>query len=327
MHLARHFRLLLITCTLPLASQNTSDRVAVTVSVSDSKGAPVKDLRREDFTVLESGQPREVQLVGPDEPPLTVGIVADISGGKLKELKKQKDVIAAFLTGLLRPEDRAFLVTFDEDVRLVADVTRSVDDLRNAIDKLMPLTRPERLSLRKNTDQVPNRLGGTCNSLAPDTLVPRPLKPIFPCSAAAWDGVFYTADLKFKTLTGRKALIVLSHGEDGGSGHSINHAIEAARAANVVVYTVRPVDAKVKSNNNQSRSATANGLDRLAEETAGKALTTLRTPKAIFDEIGQDIHTLYVLNLTAPKAPDGKPQPLDIKVTKPGLRLRAPKLR
>ena len=74
------------------------DLVTVACSVSDHDGAPVKNLKREDFRLTDNGQPREIaDFWQESDLPLTVALVADVSGSQAGFIKNHRDAIAQFL--------------------------------------------------------------------------------------------------------------------------------------------------------------------------------------------------------------------------------------
>jgi hypothetical protein len=73
--------LLLLLANLPLIGQDSIraqvDVVVVPISVRDSKGNPVENLRREDFRIFEDGRPQELRTVSSDSPLLSVAVMID----------------------------------------------------------------------------------------------------------------------------------------------------------------------------------------------------------------------------------------------------------
>ena len=105
--------------------------VVVSASVSTRDGAPVQNLRREDFTILDQGQRREIRSFWQEaDLPLTVGLVVDLGGGQIGVIEKERETLRRFLMQVLGPKDRAFLIVVGgHKVRLLTDLTGSVDEL------------------------------------------------------------------------------------------------------------------------------------------------------------------------------------------------------
>lgn len=288
------------------------DLVTVAAFVEESTGAPVKGLRREDFTLRDNGQPREINSLWQEDVPLTIGFVADVSGSQIGALRKHKETITTFLSQTLRPEDQAFIVTVDAEVRVVAELTNSIEKLRTGIDAI-------RLP-RRGSSPAGERLGEPCRS----SQGVRERRGRILCASAIWDGVYYTSKLKMKSLPGRKALILLSDGFDAGSYHSVNDAIEAAQSADTMVYGIRHLSILQKTSYmTPIMLATHRGMQRLAEETGGQML---KDSKESFAEIETELRNLYVLGFVPPEQTrDGKFHKLEVKVNRPGATVRARK--
>src|SRR5215468_9712134 len=73
------------------------DLVVFNVTVTDSKGHLVKGLSKDDFRVIESGQPQDVQFVRPEDTPATVGLVIDNSGSMRRKRADVTDAALAFV--------------------------------------------------------------------------------------------------------------------------------------------------------------------------------------------------------------------------------------
>jgi hypothetical protein len=91
--------------------------VTVPVLVTDARGIPVNDLQANEFRLFDNGVPTEIRhILLEDELPLVIGIIIDISASQRAFLREHQATVDAFLIRLLRPGDRAFIVTVNEDV-------------------------------------------------------------------------------------------------------------------------------------------------------------------------------------------------------------------
>jgi len=278
--------------------------VTVATSVSNREGAPVKNLRREDFELLDDGKPREVQYFWQEtDLPLTIGLIADVSGSQMGEISKHREDLTRFLAQVMSPRDRAFLVTVGGQVKLVTDLTSSIEELSAGVDGI---------ELRRGAG---TQLGEPCGRRRRG------------CGTPLWDGIFAAARLKMRPLSGRKALIVLSDGLDAGSSRNLTDAIEAAQSADTLVYTIRSFGMIARfSPMTRIRATVSNPMRRLSAETGGKAFSSPPDPTAIFAEIADDLRNLYVLGFTPPEAArDGKFHKLEVKIPKTGGTIRARK--
>ncbi len=240
--------------------------VTATFTVSDRNSAPVKDLHREDFTLHDDGKLREIQAFWQESGlPLTIGLIADVSGSQLGVIRDHRENILQFLAQVMGPQDRAFIVTASVQAKLLTDLTGSLDELRAGVQGI-------------GKPGQGTQLGEPCT---------RPLRPTIilrgpGCGGTVlWDAVYAASVLKMKPLTGRKALIVLSDGLDTGSLHNLTTTIEAAQSADTLVYTLRALSPFVAySPGGRLRTTLSNPMKRLSDETGGRAFgSTRNTPE------------------------------------------------
>lgn len=284
--------------------------VVVSASVSTREGAPVQNLRQEDFTILDQGQRREIRSFWRDvDLPLTIGLVVDVGGGQIGVIDKERETLKRFLTQVLGSKDRAFLVVVGgHKVRLLTDLTGSVDELMSDAAGVKWLSRDGETLL------------DACDGMT--TLV-----RIVTCGQPMLDGI-HLAAIKMKTLEGRKALIVITSGVmTGNKRTSLTGVIEAAQSADTLVYTLRYEGLSKQHPLRQIaprfREARKN-LQRLSDETGGRAYLSSGNPAGIFTEIETDLRSMYVLGFVPPEeASQGLFRKLEVKVADPKLRVRA----
>lgn len=109
------------------------------VLVVDSGGAPVDGQTAADFRIVEDGERKvveDVQQAG--DVPLILGMAIDSSASMRSIWNQLRAVVGAFLENSLAAEDRAFLVDFDESIRLLQPPTGSLRALRTSMDRLIP---------------------------------------------------------------------------------------------------------------------------------------------------------------------------------------------
>src|SRR5665213_4100494 len=126
---ARHgLLLLLFTAVLP-AQQDPDirvdvDLVTVACAVTTRGGAPARNLKWEDFRMLEDGQPRPIQNFWRESDlPLTVALLADVSGSQAGYIRSHRDAVAQFLKQVIGPRDRAMVVEVAQQARLLSGLT------------------------------------------------------------------------------------------------------------------------------------------------------------------------------------------------------------
>src|SRR5580658_9749286 len=112
--------------------------VQVFASVRDGKGAIVKDLDKADFTLKEDGKPQNIQYFSRESNlPLTLGLLVDTSLSQRNVLGDEKRASYKFFDQVLREDkDQAFVIHFDHEVELLADLTSSRKTLDKGLDQL-----------------------------------------------------------------------------------------------------------------------------------------------------------------------------------------------
>ncbi|MXX77306.1 MAG: VWA domain-containing protein [Holophagales bacterium] len=109
------------------------------VLVVDADGAPVDGLAAADFRIVEDGERKAVEDVRQaGDVPLILGMAIDSSASMRPMWSQLRSVVGTFLETSLAGEDRAFLVDFDENVRLLQQPTGSLRALRISMDRLVP---------------------------------------------------------------------------------------------------------------------------------------------------------------------------------------------
>jgi len=98
----------------------TSNLVMVPVSVTDAQGQPVLGLKQSDFRIEENGSAQEIaQLGDPEQVPLDIAVLVDVSGSVVARFGFEQQAAAAFLKQVLKPEDRATVFAIDESPRMI----------------------------------------------------------------------------------------------------------------------------------------------------------------------------------------------------------------
>jgi Ca-activated chloride channel family protein len=114
-----------------IISVNTT-LVTIPVSVMDRAGKYIPDLRKEDFRVFEDGVEQQVAYFATVEKPFTVALLIDTSGSTRYRMEDMQDAAISFVDQL-RADDRVMVVSFDDQVRVLAEPTTDHQLLRNAI--------------------------------------------------------------------------------------------------------------------------------------------------------------------------------------------------
>jgi VWFA-related protein len=112
--------------------------VTLIASVADSQGDPIPGLASRDFAVLDEGKPVAAELRSSEDDPITIGIAVDSSSSMSGKQLYVIRAAAEFLGRALRPQDEAFVVSFDTGARLVHPRSHDVDSMRNSVLGLIP---------------------------------------------------------------------------------------------------------------------------------------------------------------------------------------------
>jgi VWFA-related protein len=180
--------------------------VVVPCSVVDAKDAPVTDMSRDEFRVFDNGVPRPVRSLWIDtDLPLTLGVIIDTSESQQDRFSEHRKTAADLIERILRPGDRAFVISAAEQVRRWVDMTESAAEIKTKLD-----------------GEIGDAISHAC------------------CAASAiWDSIYDAARFVLQPLKGNKALLVLTDGIDAGSAHRWNEAANAANAAGAAVYVIQ----------------------------------------------------------------------------------------
>ena len=194
--------------------------VTLPVTVRDKKGKIVTNLTKDSFTLEEDGKPQTVRYFNQENNlPLTVGLLVDTSMSERDNLDKERAASRTFLDQMItRPKDRAFVVHFDREVELLQDLTSDHGKLEKAVGEIDA----ESQVTSTPTDDQGN--GSHRARHGAGTLL--------------YDAIFLACDEIMKKQTGRKAVVVLTDGEDRGSQETLNSAIESAQRSETEVYTI-----------------------------------------------------------------------------------------
>src|SRR3954468_11755506 len=115
------------------------NRVNMLFTVSDKKGRFVTDLTKTDFETIESKKPQAIiEFTAEADLPLRLAILIDTSNSIRDRFKFQQEAAIEFVNSVMRPQDRAVVVSFDTGAELVADLTNDNAKLAAAIRGLRP---------------------------------------------------------------------------------------------------------------------------------------------------------------------------------------------
>lgn len=262
-------------------------RVNVLFSVTDRRGRFVTDLSREDFEVYENKKPQEVlEFTAETDLPLRLAILVDTSNSIRERFRFEQEAAIGFLNEALRPgQDRAIIVGFDSIPEIQTELTDNLEDLSKALREMRPG-------------------GGT----------------------ALYDAIFYSCRDRLgkdqPLYKFRRAMVILSDGEDTQSLKTRDQALELAQKTDVVVYTI--------STNISRRATTGDKVLRyFAEETGGLSFFPFKVEdlEQSFKNIANELRHQYNLYYRPdPLKTDGSYQKIDLRVAnRKNLQVRARK--
>jgi Ca-activated chloride channel family protein len=229
------------------------NEVRVVFTVTDRHGRYIKDLKGNDFKVIDDQKPAELRSFRSEtDLPLQVGLLVDASNSVRDRFKFEQEAAIEFLNSIIRPRyDEAFVVGFDATPELTQDFTDNTESLSSGVRML--------------------RAGG---------------------GTAMYDALYYACRDKLlkREQKGpvRRAIILLSDGEDNLSHVTREEAIEMAERADVIVYTI-------STNISGTKGKGDKVLERIAEATGGRAFFPfqMRDVSDSFVSIQEELRSQY----------------------------------
>jgi Ca-activated chloride channel homolog len=292
----------LLWLTRPASPQNPIkvdvNLVNVTFTARDTRGALIENLTKDDVEVFEDAVPQKIEFFAKStDLPLTLALLMDVSGSQERvEREHQKD-LEVFLDEVLGPNDRAFMVCFENYLRLVSDYTNSPKLLLSSFH-----------DVDNNKRHFPE-------------LGPKELREL---GTAFYDSIYYSVSEKLAKAQGRRAILIFSDGEDNASSHNMMATIEAAQTADVVVYTIRYTERNKHGELTARNKYGISVMDRIAKETGGAHIDAQHTdPHTYFRQIAEELRTSYeVAYYPTNQAHDGTFRKIGIKPKDEAVKIR-----
>jgi VWFA-related protein len=263
------------------------DEVNVLFIATDKHGKFVRDLNQADFAILDDHRPPQsiIDFKRETDLPLHLGLLIDVSGSVNSRFDFEQDAAVSFLQHSLRAGfDKAFVVGFNRQSQLAQDFTDNVVLLSAGIHRLQDG-------------------GGT----------------------ALYDAVYRACKDKFlkdrPDHPVRKAIVVVSDGEDNQSEYSRAQAIEMAQRAEVIIYAVSTDDSGLILRGDKN-------LQQLAEATGGRAFFPFKMKDVTrsYASIEDELRSQYVVSYKpADFDADGRYRSIEISTLKKDLQVRARK--
>ena len=281
------------------------DVVQLFFNVKDKRGALIPSLGKDAFQISEDGKPQTIKYFNAESNlPLTLGILIDSSGSQQRVLDMEKEVGGEFLQEILRPKDEAFVISFDVNVDLLQDFTNSVHDLKVALNKA-------RINTGGGGGPLPGLGGG-------------PIPTSNPRGTLLYDAIYLASHDELSHEVGRKAMIILTDGEDQGSQLRIKDAIEASQKSDAIVYVLLIADRGFYGLGGYSGDRE---MKKLAEETGGRVIEVgnkIEKLKQAFQQISQELRSQYNIGYTPTNSKhDGTFRKVEIRTKQQGYKIQA----
>ena len=245
-----------------------TELVTLNVRVIDRNNRPIDNVRQNDFHVFEDGVSQPIESFSREEVPISYGLAVDTSGSLRSQLQGVIDA-GKTIVNSNKPGDETFLVRFisSDSIETVQDFTASKDLIMDGLDELYIQ-------------------GG---------------------QTAIIDAVYLSAEHVAEYKKGddndhrRRALIVITDGEDRSSFYSQEKLFARLREEDVQIYVigfVRELDKDSGLIRKSPREKAVNLINKLASETGGRAFLpeSLSELPRIADEIVRDLRTQYVVS-------------------------------
>jgi len=271
----------------------------------------VGHLKQEDIRILEDGQPQEIFTFQQNiDLPLSTAILIDTSRSEERTLPDEKAAARAFLEAVMRPgRDEASIVSFTGDVTLEQGFTGNMERLRRAIDRV---------------EFVPpsGYIGG--GVVVGGTPPISGQNQVLAGSTAIWDAVWATSNelLSDAAEDSRRAIILLTDGEDTISQVKMHEAVERAQKADALIYTIGIGDS-------YNFGVNEGALRKISEQTGGRAYFphSERELREAFAQIQRDLREQYLIAYSpSNKAHDGTYRRIQIELVNPELKKQNLKL-
>jgi VWFA-related protein len=263
----------------------TVRRVRLPITVLDKKGQFVSGLTQSDFQITEDKVPQQIDSFTSEEAnrlPLYIAVLMDTSPSTAGKLKFEQESAMNFIQTVVRPRrDRVLFATFDHQITLRQDFTDRLELLDRAV-----------FGVKKTGDKT-----------------------------ALYDAVWQFCDEKMRSAQGRRALVLITDGDDTYSRADINDAIDIAQRTETTIFAISTkagfsaVVPGVEAGQVQDHGDKA--LERLCEETGGRAFFTgdMLALERSFTKIATELRSQYLITYRPTNDRyDGSYRKVDVKL-------------
>lgn len=282
-----------------------TDLTNILFTAADKNKRFLTNLRKEDIRILEDGQPQEIFTFQTQiDLPLSLAILIDTSRSQERTLPDEKTAARGFIDAILRQgKDEAAVVSFTGESTLEQGLTGNVARLRQAIDRV-EFTPPSGYVGGGVVVGTPP-ISGSNNSLA--------------YSTSLWDAIWVTADEVMAEAADktRRAIIIVTDGDDTSSRKKMDDAIQRAIKADALIFAIGIGDSY------QFRGVDEGSLRKVAERTGGRAYFPRDESdlRAAFTQIERELREQYLVAYSPTNQKrDGSYRKVQIEVVNPELR-------
>ena len=281
-----------------------TDLTNLLFTATDRNNRYVTTLQQNDIRVLEDGVPQTLFTFQREtDRPLAIAFVIDVSISEERTLPDEKAAARTFIENVIRSDrDQAAIIPFEGYAHLEQPLTRDVLAIYRALEGV-------EVAFPNYTGRAP-ALGGIASG--PGTIAP-PREG----STAIWDTIALTSHnvLGRSQSQRRRAIILLTDGQDTSSRLSRETAIDEAIEAETVIYAIGIGDTHYDGINKKV-------LNEVTEKTGGRAFFPRKSTDmtSAFQEIEQELRSQYLIAYTSTnKQHDGKFRAMKIELTNPAL--------
>jgi VWFA-related protein len=287
-----------------------TDLTNILFTAVDKQKHFITTLKQEDISIMEDGKPQEIfTFARQTDLPLSLAILVDTSISEERTLPLEKSAASTFVDEVIRPDkDEAAVVSFTGEATLEQNLTGNASRVRHALDRVEFVAPSGYIGSGQTAGTPP--ISGTNQSTQGST--------------AIWDAIWVTSDevLSQTSDKTRRAIILLTDGQDSSSHKKMDEAIDRALKSDAVIYSIGIGDEYYGGINKSA-------LRKLSERTGGRAFfpddeSELR---AAFAQIQLELRSQYLVAYSPMnKNKDGSFRRVQIDITNPELRKQNLKL-
>ena len=253
-----------------------TDLITFNVTVTDVYGRFVSGLKQNAFSVFDDKDPEEITFFSDEDAPVSVGIVFDLTGSMTGEKVERAKNALSHFMQTSDPRDEYFLITLQSG-RAFLTMDRTRDS-QAILDKLTFV------QTKGNT--------------------------------AFYDGVYLAADRVQHGAYPKRAVLVISDGQDNNSRYTFNELRKELKESDVEIYCIG-----IEESGNGSLAMEGSGiLDEISGVSGGKSFFPRSGAEMddIFEQIALELRHQYAIGYKPPKfVSDGRWHHLKVKVSPP----------